>query len=121
MSFEVVPAVISGFTAFRYLTHRESDFWHKIPEIKLHKRIQVSPSVRVFTRTRVIHFHHWFNCLVLLCVSIYSSGGFIDAAFTKGVLIGGILQGLSMPEARKLVYSQRDSAKNFSREKIKKI
>ncbi len=120
MSFELVPAVISGFTAFRYLTHPTSKFWYRIPNIKLHDRVHLSPSIRLFTRTRVIHIHHWFYCSVLLGVSVYASGGFIDAMFTKGLLIGGIIQGFTMPEARNLIYLQKDGWKNFSRDAFRK-
>lgn len=119
MSFELVPAVISGFTAFRYLTHPTSKAWYRIPEIKLHNRVHITPSVRLFTRTRVIHLHHWFYCSILLGVSIYASGGFIDSMVTKGLLVGGILQGLTMPEARNLIYYQKDAWKNFSRDTLR--
>jgi len=120
MSFELVPAVISGFTAFRYLTHPTSKVWYQIPEIKLHKRIQITPSIRLFAKGRVLHIHHWVYCGALLAVSFYATGGIIDANITKGLLIGGMLQGFSMPEARNIIYLQKDSWKNFSRDSLRK-
>src|SRR3989344_3046141 len=119
MNFTLIPAIISGYAAFHYLTHPTSKLWYRVPSIKLHRRIQIAPSTRLYARGRVIHIHHWFYCALLLAVSIYATGGIIDAIITKGLLIGGILQGFSMPEARKLVYMQKDSWKNFSRDTLR--
>lgn len=51
---------------------------------------------------------------------MWASGGFIDTTVTKGLLLGGMLQGFTMPEARRLIYKQADSWKNFSRDSLRK-
>ncbi|MBI4029435.1 MAG: hypothetical protein HY376_03655 [Candidatus Blackburnbacteria bacterium] len=120
MSLALVSSVISGYAGFYYLTHPTSKFWYKIPSIKMTRRVQLTPSVRLFARGRVVHLHHWFYCGVLLGVSMWASGGFIDTTVTKGLLLGGMLQGFTMPEARRLIYKQADSWKNFSRDSLRK-
>ncbi|OGY10234.1 MAG: hypothetical protein A3D26_02635 [Candidatus Blackburnbacteria bacterium RIFCSPHIGHO2_02_FULL_44_20] len=119
MNFTLIPAIISGYAAFYYLSHPHSKFSYKIPEIKITKRLQLSPAIRLFARGRVIHLHHWFNCTLLLLISIYVSGGLIDSTLFKGLMIGGMLQGLSFPQ-RRLVYTQKDSQKNFHRDTFEK-
>lgn len=116
----LILSTISGYTGFYYLTHPTSKFWYKIPNIRLTKRVQLAPSIRFFAKGRVVHFHHWFNCGLLLIASFYINWGIIDATFTKGLLLGGLLQGFTMPQARKLIYKQTDSWKNFSRDSLRK-
>ncbi|OGY09242.1 MAG: hypothetical protein A2782_01855 [Candidatus Blackburnbacteria bacterium RIFCSPHIGHO2_01_FULL_43_15b] len=116
MNLALVLSIISGYAGFYYSTHPTSKLWHKIPSIKMSRRVQLTPSIRLFARGRIIHLHHWFTCGVLLLVATYTNAGILDAVLAKGVLIGGVLQGISMPEARRLVYKQTDSWKNFSRD-----
>jgi len=43
---------------------------------------------------------------VLLCISIFVTGGVLDSWITRGALMGGIIQGLTTksPTARKIIY-----------------
>lgn len=117
--FSFVPAALISYKFCHYTTHPKSRIWYKFPKIKI-KRFQLSPSIRLFARGRIIHMHHWFYCTILLGASVYTSGGWLDSLFTKGLLVGGILQGFSLPESRKLVYGIEDAWKNFSRDTLRK-
>ncbi len=58
---------------------------------------------------RTIHFHHWFNFSVLLAISAFSNMGLLDHGITRGLLLGGVIQGLRLPkEHRKLIYKNSE-------------
>lgn len=100
----IVPAAALGYLAFRATTHPAAKIRKKLPNIKV-KRIQVFPVIRVRMFGRWVHFHHWINFSILLTLSGFMSIGILDHTFTKGVLLGGIIQGLTIPKPyRKFIY-----------------
>jgi len=105
--YTVISAIIGYFT-FRVTSHPDSKVWKRLPQVKV-KWFQVFPSIRIFIKGRVIHFHHWFSLSILLCISIFVSGGILDSWITRGVLMGGIIQGLTTqsPTARKIIYRKK--------------
>lgn len=117
--FSFLPAAFLGYKYFDVVTHPRSRVWYKVPQVRIN-RFQLSPSIRVFVRGRVLHLHHWISCSLLFGVSVYSSGGWIDSSFLKGLFAGGILQGLSTPEARRLLYNMENAWEHFSRDKLRK-
>lgn len=94
-----------SYKIWNYLSHPNSKVWNNLPQIKL-RWFQLFPSVRIFIKGRVIHFHHWFSLSILLCISIFVTGGILDSWITRGALMGGIIQGLTTksPTARKIIY-----------------
>lgn len=111
----IIPAVALGYLTLRVTTHPNSKFRKKLPNIKT-SRIQVFPVIRFYFFGRVIHLHHWFNFSILLLLSLFLNAGFLDFTITQGILIGGVLHGLSLPkEHRKMVY------RDFSLERLTSI
>lgn len=103
---EYVYALITTFVSYKVcnlFTHPNSKIWKRFPHLRI-KRVELLPSIRVFVKGKTVHFHHWFNLSLLLGISIFISGGILDSWITRGALIGGIIQGLSIPEARKIIY-----------------
>jgi len=93
---QIILATISavmGYLASHIVSYPKSKVNLKLPKIKL-KYIEVLPSLRIIIRGRIIHFHHWFNFTVLLCISIFVTSGILDSWITRGFLLGGIAQGL---------------------------
>jgi len=88
---------IAGYLTFRFTSHPNSRIHKKLPQIKL-KNIQIFPSIRITIRGRIIHFHHWFSFTILLCISIFVTGGILDSWLTRGFLLGGVFQGLRFPD-----------------------
>lgn len=75
-----------------------------MPNIKV-KRLQVFPVIRVNMFGRWVHFHHWMNFSLLLALSGVMSIGILDHVFLRGMLLGGIIQGLTLPgDHRKIIY-----------------
>lgn len=108
----IIPATALGYLASRTVTHPNSRIRRRLPNIKT-KRVQVFPVLRIKLFGRVIHLHHWIYFSVILAVSFFVSLGIVDYVVTKGILLGGIIHGLSVPkEHRKIVY------KNLSLEKM---
>lgn len=111
----LIPATALGYLTFRATTHPTARIRRKLPNIKT-KRIQVFPVLRVKLFGRVIHFHHWICFSVILILSFFLSLGVMDYIVTKGILLGGVIHGLTLPkEHRKIVY------KDFSLERLTTI
>lgn len=111
----IVPATALGYLTLRATTHPSARIRRKLPNIRL-KRVQVFPVLRINLFGRVIHFHHWINFSILLVMSFFTTVGFLDLAVTKGLLLGGIIQGLRLPkEHRKIIY------RDFSLERLTQI
>lgn len=109
----LIPATALGYLASRTITHPTSRIRRKMPNIKIKKRIQVFPVFRVKVFGRVIHLHHWIYFSVILLVSFFVSLGIVDYMVTKGILLGTIIHGLTLPrEHRKIIY------KNHSLENV---
>lgn len=108
----LIPATALGYLASRTITHPTSRIRKKMPNIKT-RRVQVFPVIRFKILGRVIHFHHWIYFSIILLVSFFVSLGIFDFIVTKGVLLGGIIHGLTIPKKhRKIIY------KNHSLEKV---
>ena len=108
----LIPATALGYLTFRVTTHPTARIRKKMPNIKA-GRIQIFPVLRFKAFGRVIHLHHWISFSVVLGLSFFISMGIVDYAVTKGILLGGIIHGLSVPKKnRQIIY------KNFSIEKL---
>ena len=111
----IIPATALGYLTLRATTHPTSRIRRKMPNFKV-KRVQVFPVLRINIFGRVIHLHHWMSFSILLAISFFISAGILDFVVTKGLLLGGIIQGLSLPkEHRKIIY------KDFSLERLTSI
>lgn len=107
----LVPATALGYLTLKATTHPDARLRKKLPNIKI-RRIQLFPVIRVHAFGRVFHFHHWFNFSILLALSGVTSFAILDHIFTRGLLLGGIIQGLTLPD-RRLIYktlAQNNSA-----------
>jgi hypothetical protein len=105
---DLLPIVITGALSYKVcnlMTHPKSKVWNTLPRVKV-SRFNLFPSIRIEIKGRVIHFHHWFNYSVLLCISAFTANSFLDSPITRGFLMGGVVQGLSIPSARKLIYKE---------------
>lgn len=97
----IVPATAVGYYTFKAATHPNSKIRKRMPNIVIKKRVHIFPTLRIYMFGRVFHFHHWVNLSVILVASLFVSGGILGYLFTKGVLLGGILQGLRLPKGHR--------------------
>lgn len=108
----LIPATALGYLTLRVTTHPTSRIRRKMPNIKS-GRIQIFPVLRFKAFGRVIHLHHWVTFSIILTLSFFISMGIVDYIVTKGILLGGIIHGLTVPrQQRRIIY------KDFSLEKL---
>lgn len=98
-------SVLVGGTCFAITSHNRSPIHKKIPNLKIN-RVQILPSFKIYARRRVIHLHHWIYLTLVLTVSFVTTSAFLDSFLTRGFIIGGILQGLSFRDFKKIVYKE---------------
>lgn len=111
----LVPATALGYYTFKATTHPTARIRRKLPNIRV-KRVQVFPVFRVNLFGRVVHIHHWISFSIILIISFFTSIGILDLIFAKGMLLGGIIQGLTLPrEHRKIIY------RDFSLERLTRL
>ncbi len=99
--FVFTLSVILGFVLSYFISHPNSRLNKKLPEIKI-RSIQFIPCIKVKIRGKIIHVHHWLFLSVLFVVSITFGGGILDTIFSKGFILGGIVQGLRFPDWKKI-------------------
>lgn len=86
-----------GYHISNLISKPESRVNKKLPRIKI-KNIELLPSLKIEIKGRIIHFHHWFNFTILLCISIFVTDSFLSSWIARGFLIGGTFQGLRFPD-----------------------
>lgn len=111
----LVPATALGYLTFKATTHPSAKIRKKLPNFKV-KRVQLFPVIRIYMFGRVIHLHHWMSLSLILALSTIHPTGLLDFMFAKGILLGGVIQGLRLPkEHRKIIY------RDFSTERLTNI
>lgn len=98
-----LPASALSFAFFHFTSRDESKVKNRLPKVKISK-VEVSPNIKIYFKNRVIHMHHWLNLSILLAISIPVHNALLDAQFTKGLFMGGILQGILLPNSGKIFY-----------------
>lgn len=107
----LIPATALGYLGSRMFTHPSSRIRKRMPNITT-KRVQVFPVLRFRLFGRVVHLHHWIYFSIILIVSFFVSLGVVDYIVTKGVLIGAIVHGLTLPKKhRKIIYKAQSIEK----------
>ena len=100
----LVPATALGYLTLRATTHPKARIRRKLPSFQ-YKRAMFFPVIRIRAFGRIFHLHHWMSFSLLLAISGPTSFGILDHSFTRGILLGGIIQGLTVPkEYRKIIY-----------------
>lgn len=100
----LIPAAAVGYATLRATTHPYSRIRRKMPNLRL-KRVQLFPVLKVNIFGRNIHLHHWFSLSVILASTAFVNMGILELPLAKGLLLGGIIQGLTLPKGHKRVIS----------------
>lgn len=100
----IIPATALGYLTLRATTHPNAILRKRMPDIKI-KRLQVFPVIKFDIFGKNIHFHHWMNFSFLLALSGVTSFALLDNIFTRGLLLGGIIQGLTLPRGYRNVFA----------------
>lgn len=100
----LIPATALGYLTFKATTHPTSRIRRRMPNLKL-KRVQLFPVVSIQAFGRAIHLHHWFCFSVLLASTAFVNMGVLELPLAKGLLLGGIIQGLTLPKGNRKIFS----------------
>ncbi len=104
--FYFLSSVIFGYIFNRSLSRKGCIINKRLPNIKL-KFLQISPNIKIHFRKHHLHIHHWLTYSVVLILTFYINAGFLDTIVSKGVLIGGIIQGFTFSDWKHLVVRRK--------------
>lgn len=74
-------------------------------------RFQIAPHINFQSKNHVIHFHHWMIFSPLYVVAQTGDHGIISAGIIKGLLIGGIIQGVLYRDRFRIVFKHHEYSK----------
>ena len=81
----------------------------RLPCLKI-KFLQLCPCIEILFKKRTVHIHHWLTYTAILVITLTINAGYLDTLFSKGYLVGGIIQGLSFPDWKKFVIQKSSTA-----------
>lgn len=110
--FTLLFSIWLGYVLFLYLTHPEKKK-HKVPELRIW-RIELLPNIRIHSRAKTYHIHHWAVLTLVTALTLLSYEGFQYLTIIKGLAIGGVIQGLMYPDRFKFRH-HKEPNQNFSR------
>ncbi len=102
---EFLLSLTAGYKIAKIFSHPKSKIRRKMPYFKI-KFIQFLPNIKIYIKGGIIHIHHWIYLSILLVLSFKLSSSFLDSVFFRGALSGGIIQGLSFPDWKKIFFKQ---------------
>ena len=91
-----------GYLVTRSYSKNNGMINKKLPQIRI-RFLQIVPNLKIHFRKRSLHIHHWIVYSVLLITTLTFNMGVLDTLFSKGLLVGGIIQGLTFPDWKKIM------------------
>ncbi|MBI3985045.1 MAG: hypothetical protein HY344_03875 [Candidatus Levybacteria bacterium] len=110
--FTFLFSIWLGYILFLYFSH-PSKKKHKVPQVRVW-RIEILPNIRIHSRSKTYHIHHWVILSMLTAITLLNYEGFQYLTIVKGMAIGGIIQGLRYPDRFKFRHHKKLSP-SFSR------
>jgi hypothetical protein len=97
-----IVSIVVGYFFFLYLSHPGKKK-HRLPKIGVWN-IEILPNFRIHLGSKTYHFHHWFILALIILIPFLLTEKFIYPTVFKGIIVGGILQGLRYPNKFKFRY-----------------
>lgn len=116
--FTFLFAIWLGYVLFLYLTHPEKKK-HKVPRVKIGNRVELLPNIRIHSRGKTYHIHHWAILTLVTAATLVNYEGFQYLTLIKGIAIGGIIQGLRYPDRFKFRHNNQAQGYNLLPQKKK--
>jgi len=99
-------SLITGYF-FNFLTTRPNSKINKrFPDVRI-KFIQIFPRVQIHYKHKTIWVHHWIHYSIILIITLTCSVGWLDSLYSKGYLVGAIIQGLTFPDWKKIIINNK--------------
>lgn len=83
-----------GYSFFKAASSPSSSLHKKLPEERI-KNLEVFPYLKISRKDKVLHIHHWLYLSLLYTLLFLKKRGLLRSRIINGLLLGGILQGLS--------------------------
>ncbi len=100
-------SILLGYLFNRSISKSGGTINRKLPYIKI-RFLQIGPNIKIHLGKRSFHIHHWITYSVVLIITLTSNAGILDTLFSKGLLVGGIIQGLTFSDWKKIVINKGD-------------
>ena len=94
--FTFLFSIWLGYVVFLYLSHPDKKK-HRIPQVRVW-RIELLPNIRIHSRAKTYHIHHWLVLSLVTGITLLNYEGFQYLTIIEGMAIGGIIQGLRYPD-----------------------
>ena len=92
-----------GFLSFSLTSHPNSPLGKRVPTKKI-RNISFTPELKVSSKNRVFHFHHWIIFTSLYIATLYIHRGFLQSDIFQGFMLGSIAQGLTYEDRFMFMY-----------------
>jgi hypothetical protein len=103
-------SVFLGYLLNRSISKSGGKINKRLPHIRI-KFLQIGPVLKIHFKNRSLHIHHWITYSLILIVTFTTNTYILDTLFSKGLLVGGILQGLTFPDWKNIIVG-KDNIKN---------
>lgn len=100
--FEFLISLAFGYQIAKRTSSPSSKIYNKLPVLKI-KFIQFLPNFKIYFKSKVVHLHHWIYLSFVLILSFYSSTTVLSSPIFKGLISGGIIQGFSFSDWKKVI------------------
>lgn len=117
---ELIISFIFGYQVAKKVSTPQTKILNRLPVIRI-KFIQLTPNFKIHFRGKIIHIRHWIYLSIILIFSYKIDNGFFASSFLRGVLAGGVVQGLTFPDWKKIVFDlsdRKNEAKKWVAERI---
>lgn len=92
-----------AFAVFWITSHPKSKVHKALPNKKI-KNLQVLPHVKIVTKDKSYHFHHWMTFSVIYW-RLFLKKKIFRSKLLHGMMLGSILQGLTYKDRFQIRYS----------------
>lgn len=92
-----------GYFLFWLASHpTRSPLRKRIPQ-KQYKSISLLPEIKIARKNKEYHLHHWLNISTLYLLIYLKKKRLPHSKFLNGLMLGGIIQGLSYKDRFKII------------------
>lgn len=99
-----------GYFLFWLASHpTRSPIRKRIPQ-KQFKSVEILPEIKIVRKNKEYHFHHWLNISTLYLLIFLKKKRLPHSKFFNGLMVGGIIQGLSYKDRFKIIKKYESEA-----------
>ncbi|HSW96219.1 MAG TPA: hypothetical protein VLF89_00170 [Candidatus Saccharimonadales bacterium] len=104
----IVTGIGVAFATFWITSHPKSKVHRALPN-KKYKSLQVLPHVKIVTKDKTYHFHHWLTFSVLYW-RLFLKKQVFTSKLLHGMMLGSIFQGLTYKDRFRFRYKNSNPA-----------